>query len=555
MKLQVMRDTVVIVFSAIILGTSYGKWVSEPTYYLLLSWAGVLVVLTIANVALLLKKAKRIRYFYFNSFFQILPSAALLAAVRLFGATFFLTSIAIIVGSIFLDILILVTLTEKKKWELMQPLTPRMSRDPLLFEGMILCSTLVLAILFFLSIRYAIYAAIALISIVSVAVGFALFDNDSSKLLAGLAGHVTFMVPFFVVYWRYSSWENLIVLVGFGFVSATAVILAAILADELLLGSPLFRIFQVSKRLLKARLMRYALSLSSIVTYAAGITVLGSAMPPYAWLIFSGILVCNVAITIFGNVRERGKEIFAMATVGLNPDHFSGLFLAEAFTMGFIGGGAGYVAGLYALILASLPVTMFELSAGWTVMVILSSTAIAVMAAVLPALKASMLATPSLLRRWWLQEPQFFGWPPTLAFKIPLDLTRGNAEEFLNFFVIYLRNLEIISYNNERIDELNICKHAGDKRTTSRLTFKYFLGDPSNPTLMADNDLRLSENPETSRVEAEVTIKALKQATPSYQHLRHLASAYRRMAMEWTLMRTKASRVKREENQEHIRIK
>jgi len=100
--LQGIRDAFLLVFSIVIMPTSYGKWVVEPAHYILFGIAAFFLVLTVINVILLLLKVKRKGYFYFNAIIQLIPA--------------FLLTILLIVPVIvlILDILIIITLREKR---------------------------------------------------------------------------------------------------------------------------------------------------------------------------------------------------------------------------------------------------------------------------------------------------------------------------------------------------------------------------------------------------------------------------------------------------------
>lgn len=98
----------------------------------------------------------------------------------------------------------------------------------------------------------------------------------------------------------------------------------------------------------------------------------------------------------------------------------------------------------------------------------------AVVSATLPALKASMLATPSLLKRWWREAPPFIGWPPTWTFKMPVKMTEDEAERFIDLYLGYARMLESFSYGSlERAEEVQVVTSGDSTEETRMLKFKY----------------------------------------------------------------------------------
>lgn len=96
-RLQLIRDAILIVFSIVIMSTSYGKWVDEPVHYVLFGMAAGLISLSVINIILILAKTQRRGYFYFNAIVQ-LPLDFILTGLGLFiGPVFFILNTAIIV--------------------------------------------------------------------------------------------------------------------------------------------------------------------------------------------------------------------------------------------------------------------------------------------------------------------------------------------------------------------------------------------------------------------------------------------------------------------------
>jgi len=421
----------------------------------------------------------------------------------------------------------------------MNPSSHKLLRNPLFSAGLILLVTLFHITIFFLSYKYAVYAVLTVLSLVAASIGFALFEEELSKFFSALASYFLLVFPFFMAYGRFASRSDMASAEGFAMVSIMIVLSAFILLDDLLLGSPFIRLFQLAKKFMMARKSRYLLSLLSIIAYAASVTSLSFILPLYALLVLFGIVLCEVAVTMIGSVNERKKEIFTLATVGLNPDHLSGLFLAESFILGLLGGGIGYAIGIYILLLSLLPITPLEISTGWIVTVIFLSIATAITASILAALKASMLATPSLLKRWWREAPPIVGWPPMWTFQIPVRVTEKNTERFIDHFHGYARMLEKFSYGSmERAEEVQVVKpNVLNEEKTAKLKFRYIFNEIGSPMIITDNELTVFRNPNTKEISVEFTIKVTKyQGTLDiYDCLERMASTYRRLALQWTL--------------------
>ena len=97
--LQGLRDILLLVFSVLIMASSYGKWVKEPAHYVLFGIAVLLLTLTLINVILLIRRVEGKRYFYFNTILQLIPSIILagLPIISPVGLVFLLLNIAILI--------------------------------------------------------------------------------------------------------------------------------------------------------------------------------------------------------------------------------------------------------------------------------------------------------------------------------------------------------------------------------------------------------------------------------------------------------------------------
>jgi len=171
----------------------------------------------------------------------------------------------------------------------------------------------------------------------------------------------------------------------------------------------------------------------------------GSRVEFRGWeaLLSIALAFLNVASVVLASVYERRREIFTMASVGMNPTHIFLVFLSEAFLLGFVGGSLGYLAGVAVfrvlqLAGARVPVDVKTGVADLAAVVALS-TASAVAAALAPALRASAYATPSLSRRWKLEAEVVGGeWKVVVPARVPAD----KALHFAEYLVERLREEE-----------------------------------------------------------------------------------------------------------------
>ncbi len=147
------------------------------------------------------------------------------------------------------------------------------------------------------------------------------------------------------------------------------------------------------------------------------------------------IVILNVVTTMLNSMFERRREIDILSSIGLNPMHIAGVFLAEASILGVTGGSIGYLMGmgLYPVMrtLTWAPIVSQKISAVWLVAALGIAVASVVLGSVL-ALGWSVGLTPSLTRRWRLgeQETQFGAeWETSL----PVRLSDEDLEEFLSY--------------------------------------------------------------------------------------------------------------------------
>jgi hypothetical protein len=147
------------------------------------------------------------------------------------------------------------------------------------------------------------------------------------------------------------------------------------------------------------------------------------------------IVVLNVLTTMMNAMFERRREIDIFSSVGLNPRHISGVFLAEASILGVLGGGLGYLAGLglYPLMerLALAPVVAQKVSALWLIAALGIAVASVVLSSMI-ALRSSVGLTPSLIRRW-TSGGQMTIHRDVWETQLPVRIDDESLEDFLSY--------------------------------------------------------------------------------------------------------------------------
>jgi putative ABC transport system permease protein len=181
---------------------------------------------------------------------------------------------------------------------------------------------------------------------------------------------------------------------------------------------------------------------STGVTYAALSNYLeGKGLPliiPWA------IVVLNVVVTMLNSLFERRREISILSSVGLNPAEISSIFVAEASITGFIAGGLGYLAGLaFYRVMPFLGLALEvqqKVSSVWTLAAIGISIS-AVLVGAFAALRSSIVITPSLTRKWKLEEGEG-GLDKPWVVTVPLKLEIPEVDGFVGYLEGRLHALE-----------------------------------------------------------------------------------------------------------------
>jgi hypothetical protein len=205
------------------------------------------------------------------------------------------------------------------------------------------------------------------------------------------------------------------------------------------------------------------------------------------------IVVLNVVAMMLNSMFERQREIDILSSIGLNPVHIAGIFVAEASILGITGGSIGYILGLglYPVMkgLEWAPVISQKVSAVW----LLASLGIAVVSVVfgsIIALGRSVSLTPSLNRRWDIGELEWGGrdhWD----MRLPVRLTEDERNNFLLFLYGRLENLKGFA-SVPRISSLKMGEE-GKKRT---LSFVYDGRDSSVGTTWTTNVISVTRDEE-----------------------------------------------------------
>jgi ABC-type lipoprotein release transport system permease subunit len=208
---------------------------------------------------------------------------------------------------------------------------------------------------------------------------------------------------------------------------------------------------------------------TSVVYAALGSYLEGKGLPlviPWA------IVVLNVVVTMLNSLFERRREISILSSVGLNPAEIASIFVAEASITGFIAGGLGYLAGLsfYKL----MPVLGLALEVHQKVSAVWSLAAVgisisAVLVGALAALRSSVVITPSLTRKWKMNEGEG-GFNMPWIIPVPIKLEAAEVEGYIGYMRDRLKGLE---NDQVRMTTKVAVETRGDKRVVSFIYKSY----------------------------------------------------------------------------------
>lgn len=241
------------------------------------------------------------------------------------------------------------------------------------------------------------------------------------------------------------------------------------------------------------------------------------------------IVVLNVVAMMLNSMFERQREIDILSSIGLNPMHISGIFVAEASILGVAGGSIGYLLGLglYPVMKALdwAPVISQKVSAVW----LIASLGIAVISVVFGsviALSRSVSLTPSLTRRWGLmglEEIDKDNWD----MRLPVRLSEEDVDDFLLFVYSSLERFE--GFNSvPRISSLKLGEE-GEART---LSFVYDGRDSSVGVTWTTNLITVIRGEDGTFV-ASMESKGTRDACST------TGSFIRKMIIQWSVQESK----------------
>ncbi|MEM3046529.1 MAG: FtsX-like permease family protein [Candidatus Bathyarchaeia archaeon] len=261
------------------------------------------------------------------------------------------------------------------------------------------------------------------------------------------------------------------------------------------------------------------------------------------------IVVLNVAMVMVTLMYERTREVYLLAMLGLNPAHIASLFLAESIVMALVGGGLGYFLGLgsYRLItflgLAGQVGVREKLEWYWSVIGVLIAVAAAVSSTIRPAVRAAVVATPSLVRKVKMEESErrerekdLFRVYGARVFGMPIRV-HVKEEPFFSSLILDALS-ELSGLHHERIEDISVDEEvAPDGTRTKRISFTYTFvsGQASYSTV---NVLIAKKRPESDYYSLSLSSEPKVKGTPEFA-VDQTVTLVKHLVMRWPEERTR----------------
>jgi ABC-type antimicrobial peptide transport system permease subunit len=238
----------------------------------------------------------------------------------------------------------------------------------------------------------------------------------------------------------------------------------------------------------------------------------------------------NVGITFLTSVYERKHEVMTLSIIGLTPSQISAIFICEALIIALIAGSIGYLLGLmgYHILLnfpTLVPMVKYKVEAFWCILAIFFSMASSMIGALTPALKASIMTTPSLLRRFMIpyEGEKKNVWNIEIPIKI---FGENNLLSFFNFMEIRLKDSGAAQIE-ERFEDIIL---EGDINNPESLSLHFHY---KNGSLNINTKNKISATRRENNCYA-ITLSSRSLSPNKIENVRQTAFLVRRLALEYT---------------------
>jgi ABC-type multidrug transport system ATPase subunit/ABC-type lipoprotein release transport system permease subunit len=258
----------------------------------------------------------------------------------------------------------------------------------------------------------------------------------------------------------------------------------------------------------------------------------GMVVPMLMALVGLNVLACTL-----NGIYERRKEIATLSLVGLNPSQISYIFLAESGLVAFVGGAIGYLLGLGGpRLLLSLGGPGFlteKVSWMWSVAVILMAVVVSVSASVIPAMKASTIATPKLPLKWKLEHLPAKG--DAWQLHMPQLVSQLEIERFIGFFKGKVEEMQLLQQASERMELNGIAYEYDERGDVKKLLFTYSWALEGSRAFQTEDELVVLRRRGYSTYEMNLVIRIV--MVYNYEPMdaaKRTASVIRKLILQWT---------------------
>jgi hypothetical protein len=199
---------------------------------------------------------------------------------------------------------------------------------------------------------------------------------------------------------------------------------------------------------------------------SGGVNVLVStpliAMPPRNIAIPLVIAALIIFTTILNSVSERKGEIYVYTSLGLAPTHVGALFVAEALTYGLMGAVFGYIAGQGAATLFSAMGWMQGITLNYSGTAVIKTMLlvqfVVVLSAIVPAIMAGKIASPSTEMDWKVPAPV----DGEIRDQLPFTVSQAAARGLIAFIYEYLEAHRDGVLGGFDVDQISLMKPGED---------------------------------------------------------------------------------------------
>jgi len=253
------------------------------------------------------------------------------------------------------------------------------------------------------------------------------------------------------------------------------------------------------------------------------------------------LVILSVGLHFIGVVNERKEEIYSMSSVGMNPSHITIMFMAEAITMGFLSGGLGYLGGLSSYrVLSYFPSDLMivqKASIVWALVALLFTIGTAVLASVLPALKASAIVTPSLQRKWSVKDQGEKQLDETWVFTMPMRVPAATINFFCDFLERRLRDRSRAL--NDRVENIRFSSEEELDNLRKTIQFRYISGEIEAEGFTIDNEIDLIKEKGAREYSIRLKGRLVYLNINAEARIHENISFLRRLILEWTALKFK----------------